>query len=240
MAGRKVDEIVEELKQRILDGVYTKKLPSDRALIAHYGISKTTVRAVMSELEARHLIERRRGSGTYLVPQARDRASGIFGVIMPEARTPFYAAMSEGIVRAVKGAGGGEFSVLTADLGRKAPAIATAAERLADLCVLEHATGVFLRPLPAGRGNAAAQDRILARFRAARIPVVIVDGDAAKLPEGTGCDLVGAKGYSTASLEIAALLGDIAFRLLQQRLHYGAHPPAEVILDPPFNGAPRR
>ena len=41
-------------------------------------------------------------------------------------------------------------------------------------------------------------------------------------------------------LEIAALLGDIAFRLLQQRLHYGAHPPAEVILDPPFSGAPGR
>ena len=42
------------------------------------------------------------------------------------------------------------------------------------------------------------------------------------------------------TLEIAALLGDIAFRLLQQRLHYGAHPPAEVILDPPFNGGIRR
>ena len=59
-------------------------------------------------------------------------------------------------------------------------------------------------------------------------------GDAARLPEGTGCDLVGAKDYRSPTPEIAALLGDIAFRPMLQRLTYPSHPPAEVILDPPY------
>lgn len=63
---------------------------------------------------------------------------------------------------------------------------------------------------------------------------MVIGPDAARLPEGTGCDLVGAKGCLSPTPEITAFLGDIAFRLMLQRLTYPSHPPAEVILDPPY------
>ena len=231
MLGKRANEVFEILRKRILSGELSSKFPSDRALMRRYAISKTTLRKVIGVLAERNIIERRSRSGTYVVDHARNRASGVFGVIMPDLDQPFYATMREGVSNGVRKAGGK--AVIVSDLGTGAKAIAQAAERLTELCIAERATGVFLRPLPLVSGRRATA-RILARFREERIPVVILDGDAAKLPQGTGCDLVAAKGYDNASTEIAALLGDIAFRLMMQRLANPSHPPAEVLLDPPY------
>ena len=147
-------------------------------------------------------------------------------------KEPFCAAMLEGITRSVKKTVGDGYSLMTSDLGDGAKAVIAAAERLADLCVGERVAGVFLRPLPTASGKKATL-HLIDLLRAVGIPVVVLDGDASKLPQGTGCDLVGAKGYGRKSLAVAPLLGDIAFRLMLQRLANPAHPPAEVLLDPP-------
>jgi GntR family transcriptional regulator len=41
-------------------------LPTEAELCAGYGVSRITIRKALDELVARHLIERRRGSGTYI------------------------------------------------------------------------------------------------------------------------------------------------------------------------------
>lgn len=230
MIGQRAKSVYDALREKILRGVFKSKFPSERALMRDYKVSRTTVREVMSELVAHQLIERRPGSGTFLVDNASHRASGIFGVILPNMNEPFCAAMLEGISRSVKKTGGG-YSLLTSNLCNGAKAV-IAAERLGDLYIGERVAGVFLRPLPAAQGKKAML-HLIELLRAAGIPVVVLDGDAAKLPQGTGCDLVGAKGYGRKSLDVAPLLGDIAFRLMLQRLANPSHPPAEVLLGPP-------
>lgn len=233
MLSGKASEVFEELRKRILSGVYNARFPSDREIMGRYGISKTTLRAVIDELKARHIVERRSRSGTRLVERAQSLASSIFGVIFHDTKDVLISAMVGGISNAAKTNGGRAYSTLVTNIGRSDKAVSAAAERTARLYIDEHAIGVFLRPLPGASGRKATQ-LVLKLLRDAKIPVVILDIDAAKLPEGSGCDLVGAKGYRKPTEEIAALLGDIAFRLMLQRLAYPAHPPAEVLLDPPY------
>ena len=233
MARGKHEEVLETLRGKILRGECAVRFPSERMLCKQFGVTRDAIRKVLAQLESQRVITRQRGSGTYLAERARNRASGIFGIIMPDMKTPFYAAMVEGISKSLKNPGGGvEYVPLISDLGTGS-AVHLNVERLARLCVEERVVGVFFRPLSSTAGRKATE-KVLALFREAKIPVVLIDGDATKLPEGTGCDLVGAKGYRSPTAEIAALLGDIAFRLMLQRLTYPSHPPAEVLLDPPY------
>ena len=232
MTEEQSKKVFNALRAKILDGAFASRFPSERTLMRQYSVTRTGIRTILAKLESQHIITRHRGSGTFLVERARERASGIFGIIIPNAKSPFYAAMIDGISKSVKNSGGGgEYSLLISDLGTGA-AVPRAAERLADLCLVERVTGVFFRPLPTKQGQRTTS-KILSRFREAKIPVILIDGDFSQLPEGTGCDIVAAKGYPDASPVIAALLGDIAFRLMLQRLAYPSHPPAEVLLDPP-------
>lgn len=57
------DRIKAELKQSILDGVYTPgdKLPPEAEIARHYEVSKVSAREALRELETEGLIEKRRG-----------------------------------------------------------------------------------------------------------------------------------------------------------------------------------
>ena len=233
MLSAKASEVFEILRKNILGGAYVTRFPSDREIMSRYSISKTTLRAVIGELTARHIVERHSRSGTRLVERAQSLASGIFGVIFHDTKDPLIAAMVGGLSDAAKNAGAQAYSTLVSNIGRSDKSVSTVAERVARLYIDEHAIGVFLRPLPGSAGRKATT-LVLKLLRNAKIPVVVLDVDAAKLPEGTGCDLVGAKGYRAPTQDLAALLGDIAFRLMLQRLAYPAHPPAEILLDPPY------
>lgn len=46
-----------------------ERLPSEPALAKHFGVSRTTIREVMSQLEAEGFIQRKQGSGTYVSRQ---------------------------------------------------------------------------------------------------------------------------------------------------------------------------
>ena len=46
-----------------------ERLPSEPALAKHFGVSRTTIREVMGQLEAEGFIQRRQGSGTYVSRQ---------------------------------------------------------------------------------------------------------------------------------------------------------------------------
>jgi hypothetical protein len=89
---------------------------------------------------------------------------------------------------------------------------------------------------------------VIARFRAAKIPVILIGGDAAS--KRTMCDILGvntlANGRRTPILFTSPaakrnpsliahgeLLGDVALRLMLQRIAYPEHPPCELYLDIP-------
>ena len=60
--------LVKEIKEKIHDGTYVPgtRMTSENELSAAYGYSRQTVRQALGVLEQEGLIERRRGSGTYI------------------------------------------------------------------------------------------------------------------------------------------------------------------------------
>lgn len=63
-----VEMAVEQLRERILDGVWTvgQRLPTEPELAAELGISRNTVREAMRVLAFSGLVEIRQGDGSYL------------------------------------------------------------------------------------------------------------------------------------------------------------------------------
>lgn len=63
-------EIADRIRDRISTGHYPDgKIPSERALIKHYGVSRATATKALAALESEGLIVRRRGAGAFLKPQ---------------------------------------------------------------------------------------------------------------------------------------------------------------------------
>ena len=98
------------------------------------------------------------------------------------------------------------------------------------------------------KGKAKLNGEVIARFRSVKIPVILIGGDAAS--KRTMCDILGvntlANGRRTPILFTSPaakrnpsliangeLLGDVALRLMLQRIAYPEHPPCELYLDIP-------
>ena len=60
--------IVDEIEKDILDGKYNKigKLPTEEELVAHYGVSRTTVRIAISILSSKGYIYQVQVSGIFV------------------------------------------------------------------------------------------------------------------------------------------------------------------------------
>jgi DNA-binding transcriptional regulator YhcF (GntR family) len=241
MAQSKHRDIFDQLKADILGGKYGdgKPLPSAFALMKKFGVARGTVDRAMTALEHEGLIEKRKGSGTY--PVKREPIT--FGVIVPEADRPFYSRVCTGIANfANSSGGGGNYSLLCSNTPLKT---AEQLREFAKMCADSHVAGVFFARVRNGRLNR----EVLSLFRAAKIPVVLLGGESPSLD--LPCDLVGMNylahgrrirvNFSSPTarrdfnlLSHGELFGDVAVRLMLQRLSYGPkHPPAEVFLDLP-------
>ena len=233
METGKAREIFETLKRDISNGKYdaASPMPSERALMRRFGVARATVASALDELERAGFVYRRRGSGTYPVI----KKPITFAVILPDTEKPFHAAICSGLANCAKNQGG-DYALLWASGDILS---------FSDLCVAEKIAGVFFEPL---KGKAKLNGAVIARFRAAKIPVILIGGDAAS--KRTMCDILGvntlANGRRTPILFTSPaakrnssltahgeLLGDVALRLMLQRIAYPEHPPCELYLDIP-------
>ena len=233
METGKAREIFETLKRDISNGKYdaASPMPSERALMRRFGVARATVASALDELERAGFVCRRRGSGTYPVI----KKPITFAVILPDTEKPFHAAICSGLANCAKKQGG-DYALLWASGDILS---------FSDLCVAEKIAGVFLEPL---KGKAKLNGAVIARFRSAKIPVILIGGDAAS--KRTMCDIFGvntlANGRRTPILFTSPaakrnpsliahgeLLGDVALRLMLQRIAYPQHPPCELYLDIP-------
>jgi GntR family transcriptional regulator of arabinose operon len=81
----KYQQILENIKSDILSGRYQpgQKLPSEAALLKRFGASRITVGRALRELQQAGLVQRRKGSGTYVGNASPDDGSLLFGLLMP-------------------------------------------------------------------------------------------------------------------------------------------------------------
>lgn len=65
-----LDRVVREIEEKVLDGSWGKtseRLPAERALAEHFGVSRPTVREAIQHLVSKGMLETKRGSGVYVV-----------------------------------------------------------------------------------------------------------------------------------------------------------------------------
>lgn len=81
------DTVKEYVKKQRFSGSH--RLPSERELASLLKCSRMTVSRAMAHLEAEGLIERRRGSGTYIVDNSRENRTHNIGVCL---RLPYHSS----------------------------------------------------------------------------------------------------------------------------------------------------
>jgi GntR family transcriptional regulator of arabinose operon len=67
--------VADALRAGILEGRYSRTLPTEQALCAQYQVSRQTVRQALSLLETERLIDRRQGSGSHIREQKEQPAN---------------------------------------------------------------------------------------------------------------------------------------------------------------------
>ena len=190
----KYREIFETLKTEIRIGKFGVggSFPSERALMRRFSVARETIRHAIEELRKQNLIEARQGTMNVLTLRARERATGTFGVIVPDAYYPFYSRISAGIERYARRTKEGAFTLLSADLGSGGrPSQASRALEFAEVCVREKVCGVFFQPLQLAKENERVNKAILSLFNKAGIPLVLLDSDIVPPPNRSKYDLVG-------------------------------------------------
>ena len=73
MVEYKQPQIAEELKRRIAEGIYSDRIPSSRLLAEEFDVNIKTVHKAVRQLVEQGLLERKKRSGTRIVPLRRDR-----------------------------------------------------------------------------------------------------------------------------------------------------------------------
>lgn len=179
----------DTLKGEILDGKYSsrKSFPSVVATCARFGISRLTAVKALDKLKDEGLISSRIGSGTFVTKGARSR---LVGLVVPGIAysSEFFQPIVSELVRRARDLDytivmDGIWSPKAADNGREAIEVAA---RL----IKRRVAGVIYQPLEYSEHSEAINRRVLAAFRKAGIPVVLLDGDIVPGPRRSEYDLV--------------------------------------------------
>jgi len=101
VAASASDTITEALRERIVSGEYTVgfKLPPERELTELFGASRGTVREALCALEARNMVSRKVGSGTFVTYQPVGHSDDVAETTSPLELVEVRAAVEPHIIR---------------------------------------------------------------------------------------------------------------------------------------------
>lgn len=69
-------QVLADLRHRLAANEFTDRFPGDAELVKHYGVSRHTVREAVRRLQSEGLLERRRGSGSFVNKKAIEQPLG--------------------------------------------------------------------------------------------------------------------------------------------------------------------
>ena len=180
--------IFETLREDISSGRYKPgdRLPSEAELMGRFGSSRMTVFRAMRELQAQGLVQRKVGSGTFVM-QAAPRDGHVFGLLIPElGQTEVFELICRGMVASPLAANH------SLSWGHSIPSPSNSGEAALQLCrqfIDQKVSGVFFGP-EYDPSVHDANRRILQELSDADIPVVLIDRSSTIYPERGNYDLV--------------------------------------------------
>lgn len=184
------------LRRDIRDGRWRQgdRLPSEAELGERFGVSRITISRAMRDLQSADLIERRRGSGTY-VKRRRAVDGKSFGLLIPDlGESEVFAPICRGMMASPLAerhaliwgnsppVGGSEGAGEDRD---------TAAWHLCQQFIERGVSGVFFAPIEHVAAMHEINHKIGRALDQARIPVVLLDRPLLPFPAPGRHDLVG-------------------------------------------------
>jgi DNA-binding LacI/PurR family transcriptional regulator len=173
-SGNLTSALAESVRDEILSGKWPlqARLPTDGELARTHGVGMNTVRRALATLASEGLVERRRGSGTYVIGTPAQAAAPIVaGVLVPTTRH-YFPEMLAGI-ESVLGAHGGQ---LMLRITENQPARQRGELRQVDELLAQSPAGLILAPTLVGEVDPEAYIR---RLAAISIPLVLAE----RIPE---------------------------------------------------------
>jgi GntR family transcriptional regulator of arabinose operon len=182
-------EIYNDLRDAIISGAYRAgdKLPSESELVSKYDTSRITVARALRDLQQQGLIERRAGSGSYVLQTRKAELS--FGLLIPDlGRTEIFEPICQGMTRAEQS----HHYVLMRGKGLPGtPSQEKQAEELCQFYIGRKASGVFFAPLELTPAKDEVNRRVVRAFDRVGMPVILLDRDIDAYPSRSRYDVVG-------------------------------------------------
>ncbi|HTI71406.1 MAG TPA: GntR family transcriptional regulator [Candidatus Limnocylindria bacterium] len=230
----------QQLAMEIGSGKYQAKgrLPSEAQLVKRFEVSRPTVGRALKDLQEQGLVERRKGSGTYIRPDkgsGHPRHDGIpqLGLIIPSLRhTEIFEPICGELASLSRVHGFGLWSgAEIAPVGESKMTVEEA-EALCGRFIEQGVRGVFFVPFEHQADREAANRRITERLKQAGIPVVLLDRDIGAFPHRSAFDLAGVDNF-----EGGYLLAEHLIKLGMRRLAYVMRPLTASTVDARIAGA---
>ena len=165
-----------------------QRLPSDAELATEFETSRLTIIRSLRELEARGLVQRKPGSGTF-VRSETSSGTRTFGLLVPDLGDgEVFEPICRGIARA------GELLHHTLLWGSAPESVQDKEQQAAELCryfIARKVAGVFFAPLELSPGRDHVNRKVAAELESAGIPLVLIDRAIAPFPERSTHDMAG-------------------------------------------------
>lgn len=215
------DAIFDALKEGIVTGRYgvDRPIPSERALMRMFGASRNAVRHAVDELEKAHFVRRRHGCRTEVAYGGRGRRIGLIPCV---ADSEFFQPLALKISQLCMDGG---YSLLFAATGPhdavelKVEDYAAKVRATVRDFVSQRVSGVLFQPVSFLPNARRINEEVLEIFRAAKIPVVLLDYDILEPPARSGCDVIGIDNVAAAARLCAHLIERGA-----RRIHFFKRP----------------
>jgi DNA-binding LacI/PurR family transcriptional regulator len=134
------------------------------------------------------MIERRAGSGSYVIEQPK-QSQRTFGLLIPElGRTEIFEPICQGMAVASRET---HDEIIWGAATRDVESEERQAIQLCQYYISKDVSGVFFAPLEYVAGRNEVNERIVSEFERASIPLILLDRDIHAYPRRSHCDLVG-------------------------------------------------
>lgn len=208
MEKSKNDQIIEYVLELILTEKYRAgdRLPSDGQLVRQFKTSRPTVAKAMRQLEDRGYIDRRVGSGSFVLSSIQAKPS-LIGMLTPEVGdAELFEPLCSEIAKSCQKVG---LSLLWPDSSIHREHSEHHEQIANELCrryISQGVAGVFFAPVEFSERMVRVNQEIAKRLDDAGVSVVLLDRDLERVPNRSRYDWVGIDNFRAGYMQADYLL----------------------------------